>query len=227
MMTFIAYTPESSRVSAVIGSNRRPLDIFMIYIPGGGQNSLTWAQSHEYDEVKLSRLGASGAAAAMGVPIGVGGSDTSLIGGAFRKIINPAVEVLYRGTNLRNYIMSFMFAPERREDSIMLYGDGVQSGTGILNRFRYHAAPKNQGWYFDSPSEWEVSYYYRNTRGAWVVNPNLPKIAKGILNRVDVDYNPDAEYSTFERGEPTSARLTLSFTEMEIIDKKRIQDGGF
>ena len=148
-----------------------------------------------------------------------------MIGGAFRKTINPAVEVLYRGTNLRNYVMSFMFAPERREDSVMLYG--VQNGTGILNRFRYHAASRNQGWYFDSPSEWEIAFYYRNTKGGWSINPNLPKIAKGILNRVDVDYNPDAEYSTFEGGEPTSARLTLAFTEMEIIDKDRIEQGGF
>ena len=236
MMTFMAFTPESARVRA--GINMLPqeiqgmlpppaqmLDVFHIYVPGGGQNNLLWSQKHEYDEVKLARLGAAGAASAMGVPIGIGGSDASLAGGAFRKVINPVVEVLYRNTNLRSYTFSFMFAPERREDSVMLYG--VQSGAGILNRFRYHAAPRNQTAYFDSPSEWEVSFYYRNTKGAWTVNRNLPRIAKGVLTQVEVDYNPDSEYSTFERGEPTSARLTLNFVEMEIIDKNRIEEGGF
>lgn len=222
MIMFVAYTPES-----YLTGPRTARDVFQLYVPGGGQTALSWQHQHEYDEVKLSRLGATAAAGMMGASIGVGGAGSSLIGGAFRTIINPAVEVLYRGTTLRNFIFSFMFAPERREDSVQLYG--AQTGTGILNRFRYHAAPEVAGDYrefFKSPSEWEIAFYYKAADGRWRENQKIPKIAKSVLTRVDVDYGPDSEFSTFEGGEATSSRLTMDFREMEIIDKKRIETDG-
>lgn len=221
MIMFMAFTAESYATGP-----RSLLDGFQLYIPGGGQTSMTWSQQHEYDEVKLSRLGATMAAGMMGTSVGIGGSGGgSVTGGAFRKIINPMVEVLYRGTDLRSFDFSFMFAPESREDALMLYGNGGPGGNGILNRFRHHAAPRNQGAYFDSPSEWEIMFMYRSKNGAWTVNSKIPKIAKGILTRVDVDYGPDSEFSTFEDGRPTSARLTMNFREMEIVDKNRIEAG--
>lgn len=258
MMVFTAYSPQSARAAAAagvaaraaqnipfIGGNlasaiqftpREALDQFFLYVPGGGQGvNLTWAQEHEYDEVKMSRLGTGAAAGAMSPILGIGaqtiskGAETAA--GIFRVTINPYVEVLYRGTKLRSYIFSFMFAPQNEEDSKALYGTGP--GDGILNRFRYHAAPdagpSGDSLLFTSPSEWEIEFFYKESRGAqrgsWSPNTKLPKIAKGILNRVDVDYSPDSEFSTFEQGDATSARLTIAFTEMEIIDKTRIGQG--
>lgn len=253
MMVFTAYSPQSARAAAfqnwlttpVIGGNRRPLlpatgrealDQFFLYVPGGGQGSnMTWAQEHDYDEVKMSRLGTGAASGAMSAVLGIGattiGKAAETVGGLFRVTINPYVEVLYRGTKLRQYAFTFMFAPQNEADSRMLYG--TTPGTGLLNRFRFHAAPdagpSGDALLFTSPSEWEIEFFYKESsgpqRGNWARNDKLPRIAKGIMNRVDVDYNPDSEFSTFEQGDPTSARLTLAFTEMEIVDKTRIGQG--
>lgn len=237
LMVFTAYSPQSARVAALgLAGTRQALDQFFLYVPGGGQGSnLTWAQEHEYDEVKMSRLGTGAAAGAMSPILGIGASTINKAaadaGGLFRVAINPYVEVLYRGTKLRSYIFSFMFAPQSEEDSKELYG--TAPGDGLLNRFRFHAAPDAGGiagpLLFTSPSEWEIEFFYKESRGAqtgnWTTNTKLPKIAKGILNRVDVDYSPDSEFSTFEQGDATSARLTVAFTEMEIIDKTRIGQG--
>lgn len=230
MVWFYAFTPQWS---ANVTGPRQLLDSFQLYIPGGAQNNLVWSQRHDYDDVKMSRIGSGAASGIMSAILGIGadtiGKGAALAGGAFRTTINPYVEVLYRGTDLRAYDFSFMFAPQSREDALQLYGNG--NGTGILNRFRYHAAPEvssltgYDNLLFKSPSEWEVMFLYKNASGAWVVNPKLPKIAKGVLARVDVDYNPDSEFSTYEHGEPTSSRLTMRFVEMEIIDKTRIEQG--
>lgn len=243
LMIFTAYSPESARVRAAANatgagnllSPRQILDQFLLYVPGAGQGAnLTWAQKHEYDEVKMSRLGTGAAAGAMSAIIGIDpgtiAKAASTGAGLFRQAINPYVEVLYRGTNLRQYQFSFIFAPQSETDSRMLYGNGP--GTGLLNRFRYHAAPdagsNADSLLFKSPSEWEIDFLYRVPgpgAGAWAINEKLPKMAKGIMNRVDVDYNPDSEFSTFEQGDPISARLEVAFTEMEIIDKTRIGQG--
>lgn len=228
MMIFTAYTPQSARFGV---GNRRMLDQMCLYVPGGGQNNLSWQQRHDYDDVKMSRLGTGAASGMLSSILGIGGdvigAAGSLAGGIFKTQINPYVEVLYRGTDLRAFNFSFMFAPQSPADANQLYGQ-----YGLLSRFRYHAAPEFAGkgeLLFKSPSEWEIDFYYRAKNGSmknnWEFNKAIPRIAKGVLTRVDVDYNPDTEYSTFETGEPTSSRLTMQFVEMEIIDKSRINDG--
>lgn len=210
--------------------SRKMLEQFHLFVPGGGENNMSWRQQHDYDDVKMSRLGTGAASGIMSPLTGIGAETIkkagTVAGGIFRTQINPAVEVLYRGTDLRKYNFSFVFAPQSYADSLQLYGDGTP-GTGILNRFRYYSAPEFAGpndVLFLSPSEWEIDFLYK-TSGGWAVNSRLPKVAKGVLTFVDVDYNPDTEFSTFENGDPTSSRLTMEFVEMEIIDKGRIKEG--
>jgi hypothetical protein len=227
MMQFTAYTPQFVIAGQGVG-NRQILDTFLLYVPGGAQNNLVWAQQHEYEEVKMSRLGTGAVSGIMQATLGHGlpSKGAGVAGGIFRTTINPYVEVLYRGTDLRAFDFSFLFSPQSREDSQILYGNG--NGTGMLNRFRYYAAPEISGpadLVFSSPSEWEIDFFYKTPSGGWAVNEKLPKIAKGILQRVDVDYNPDSEFSTFESGDSISSRLTMRFIEMEIIDKRRIGEG--
>jgi hypothetical protein len=225
-------SPTNQLVRSVTGgetfnTKREIEDIFEIYIPGGGQESImTWAQNHVYDEVKLSRLGAT--AVGLGAETGASGLVGAVARSAFRGVINPAVEVLYRSTNLRTFTFSFVFAPESSADADQLFGATNSDKRGLLNRFRYHAAPEIAGpfgAFFKSPSEWEIEFHYRKPNGQWAKNVNLPYIAKGVLGRVDVDYNPMSEFSTFEDGRPVTARLSMSFLEMEIIDKNRIETG--
>lgn len=236
LMIFTAYSPQSARVRATGAVGQRQiLDQFLLYVPGAGNGAnLSWIQKHEYDEVKMSRIGTGAAAGAMSAILGIDAGTiqraTQAGAGLFRKAINPYVEVLYRGTNLRSYMFSFMFVPQSETDSRMLYGNGP--GTGLLNRIRFHAAPDagagGDSLLFTSPSEWEIDFLYRVPgpgAGSWAINEKIPKMAKGVINDIEVDYNPDSEFSTFEQGDPTSARLMLTFTEMEIIDKTRIGQG--
>jgi hypothetical protein len=111
----------------------------------------------------------------------------------------------------------------------MLYG--TSTGTGLLNRFRYYAAPEITGitsydsLQFKSPSEWEIDFWIKDASGGWRPNEKIPKVAKGAFVRVDVDYNPETEFSTFEDGSAVTSRLTMEFVEMQIVDKTLIEQG--
>lgn len=227
LMVFSAYEPRFSGFGPI-------RDQFWLYVPGGGENNLVWAQGHEYNpDVKMSRIATGAATGAGSAALGIAGPTLeaigTLAGGVFRTGINPYVEVLFTGTKLRGFRFSIPFAPQSEEDSQILYG--TQWGTGLLNRFRYHAAPEFanfagiQNALFRSPSEWEIEFYYKDNKGSWQRNESLPRIAKSVLTRVDVDYTPDTEFSTFEKGDPVTSRLTMSFIEMEIIDKNKINQG--
>ena len=73
------------------------------------------------------------------------------------------------------------------------------------------------GRFFIAPSEFEIHYMFKDSP-----NPNLHKISRCVCTDVDVRYGPEAQFSTFDDGQPTTTQLTLGFTELEFITKEKI-----
>lgn len=223
------------------GKDKRPLSV-ALFIPGGGQNgALNWQMQHEYDEVKLTRLGMNmigavpGAGAAVGAALGyerVTGKGT----------INPKVDVLYANSSLREFQFDFFMSPQSKAeqqamDKIIkllrkystpeipessMAPDWIQRGVnqfapGLSAQFR-------TGFWFTPPAEFEVKFRYVQD-GQHRENPYMPKIARSVLRRVDVNYTQQGEFSTFKDGAPTSAQLTLVFKEMRIISQADVENG--
>lgn len=220
------------------GQVNRINDTISLFIPGGPQNgSLSWKTVNDYAEISMTKLGPSA--------IAIGNFAAQLAGGA----INPKVEVLFRTTQLRQFQFNFMFAPSSREES--------ENMEKIIKTLRGHAAPEidnndpmgpyigggggvsigglnipvptNQAQYLTSglgmkaPSEFTIDFY----REGGQINEHIPKIARSIIERIDVDYAPQGEFSTFSNGYPVSAMLTVVFREMRIIDRSSILNRGF
>lgn len=203
-----AYKPAGWFNNGVVGQME---DSWAFYIPGGGAGTI-FNQRHEYADVKLSRVGAG--------MLGVSGDTPGIIPGALASPMNPAVEVLFRNTELRQFQFTFQLSPSSEQEAKTLK-DGIQ-------KLRYHSAPRirTTGLFFESPSEFTIGFYFRPTgSGQWTENPNMPRISKCVLREVEVTYNNDGEYSTFENGMPVSVQLVLVFREMRIIDKNLIDQG--
>jgi hypothetical protein len=56
------------------------------------------------------------------------------------------------------------------------------------------------------------------------MNRNVNKVAESVLESVDVNYAPNG-WAAHDDGAPVQTTLTLSFREMELIDKTKINDG--
>lgn len=201
-------------------------DTITLFVPGGGQNgSMSWEHAHDYTDPKLARV----AAGMLGIAPGAGVLP-GMLGGA----INPHVEVLYRNTDLRKFQFNFLFAPTSQKES--------NDMEAIFKRLRYHSAPKTKsgysdpeqgykglrgqanylttGWWWDAPSEFTIGFYHNGKP-----NTHVPRIGRSIIERIDVNYTPLGEFSTFSNGHPVSAMLTVVFRELRVIDKANIERG--
>ena len=68
------------------------------------------------------------------------------------------------------------------------------------------------------PSNFDIEYMYKGQG-----NKHLHKISTCVLEKMDVTYGGD-KFVAYAGGRPQSTKISLSFSEMEIITKKRIED---
>ena len=143
---------------------------------------------------------------------------------AFGKAFNPRKQVLFEGIDFRTFSFTFIFTPTSREESNQV--------NDIIRLFKYHSAPTIQsgtfnGFFFIPPSSFTIQFFYRDNTGTITENPYVNKIAESVLEKVDVNYSPNGIWSAFDgTGAPTQVQLTLSFKEIELIDKTLIGDVG-
>jgi hypothetical protein len=117
-----------------------------LFIPGGNQNGpLSWPMVHEFDDVKLTRLGAGVVGAVTRLIPGIGDALAEAAGvaggyglaGARVKgmgTINPKIDVLYGNSELRRFQFSFFLAPESAPES--------RTVKNIIKTLRKFSAPE-------------------------------------------------------------------------------------
>ena len=208
--------------------------VITLFIPGGGQNSpLVWEQKYDYAEVLMTK--------AIAGTLGIGGITSAINTGMQMagRSINPKVEILFRNVQLRTFQFTFLFAPSSEQESL----DMQQ----IIKLLRYHAEPEiigsndpNQSYigignqinylttgnFLKSPSEFKIDFY-NIANGQARINDAIPKIARGVIESIDVNYAPQGQFSTFSNGHPVSAMLTFILKEMRIIGKENIVRNGY
>ena len=235
-----------------VGSAPNDNITIMLFIPGGPQNGpMNWAMVHEYDDVKLTKLG-TGAIGAITRVLDVGAGAARLAG---QGTINPKVDVLYGNSELRQFTFSFFMAPQSKKESEEL--------KMIIKTLRKYSAPEigvptsvradvnaaisavgnlagqpglfagasgqgsqlKSGLWFVPPAEFLISFHSIANNAA-PENEYLPKIGRCVLERIDVDFSPGQnEFSTFNDGAPTNVQLTMIFREMRIISQTDIDNG--
>jgi hypothetical protein len=146
-------------------------------------------------------------------------SDTGkLAASAFGVAINPQKQVIFDGIDFRKFQFSFTFSPKSLPES-----DTVNQ---IIKTFKYHAAPSiGSGvigsFFFTPPSSFTIEYLYNGS-----TNTYINKIAECVLESVSVNYAPNGIWSAFDQtGAPTQVTLSLSFKEIELVDRKKINEG--
>jgi hypothetical protein len=147
----------------------------------------------------------------------VGSDASSFFLYATGNALNPQLQVLFKGTDFRQFQFDFLFAPFSPEEA--------QNVMEIIKTFKFHQAPEvnssGMGRYFIPPSEFDIDFLLNGQ-----INTKVHQIGTCVLSNMNVDYAPNG-WSTFGDGTPTHIRLTLQFMETEIVTKERVDKDNY
>jgi hypothetical protein len=131
-------------------------------------------------------------------------------------VFNPQEQVLFEGISFRTFNMSFTLTPFSAVEANEI--------KNIIKAFRKNAAPTiasgGAGFFFIPPSVFDITFRYGESE-----NPNINRLKRCVLTDVNVNYAPNGTWSTHADGSPVQTSLTLSFKEIELVDRTAVEDG--
>ena len=131
--------------------------------------------------------------------------------------IAPAAmqEMIFNGIDYRNFSFTFKFTPRSKEES-----DVVNK---ILHAIKDAMLPERYG-DGSSIAAYKVPHEFviRFMKGT-AINPYIDQIGLCACTGVDIDYGSD-KFSTHPSGDPVSIDATLSFRELELMERKRYNE---
>jgi hypothetical protein len=134
---------------------------------------------------------------------------------------NPQLQMIYQGAPFRSFTLNFVFTPKSMAEA--------RDVERIIHEFKYYAAPTLQtpgkspsaSMFLTPPALFEVKFYYDGAE-----NPKLPKYTDCVLEDIQIDYAPNG-WAAHIDGAPIQTHLSLSFHEVEIVDRDRLFKGYF
>jgi hypothetical protein len=133
------------------------------------------------------------------------------------KIIAPKMELMFEGIGRRSFSFAFVFIPKSEQEAEVV--------KQIIYKFKHHMAANFTGGGSSGqremgfPDMFDIEYMHIGKQ-----NPNLNKIATCALTKMDVEYGGD-RYVAYEGGVPQTTKLSLNFTEFDIITKEHVEAG--
>ena len=148
--------------------------------------------------------------------LGANISGDSLRTRASGQVLNPNMELLFKGVQLRSFNFSFNMAPRDEKESGEI--------KNIIRTFKKSMAAKTStgagaGLFISSPCIFQLEYRSGNKK-----HPFLNSFKPCALLNMGVDYTGSGAYSTYEDATPVHMKLTLSFQELNPIYFDDYQD---
>lgn len=179
------------------------------------------------------RLPVNAATAAIKTFVGRFTGDTltqdDLLGSIGGVIYNPNVELLFSGTDLRNFTLRFKLFP--RDDVEAATCDKIvrefrrqmlptTTVTQVFNFGATNARGTTEG-FIKVPNVCKVTFMQGGD-----IHPYLPQYKICAITGVDVNYTPDGAYATYIDGRPVATELVLNFQEMKLVFGNELPQEG-
>lgn len=131
------------------------------------------------------------------------------------KAANPKKEQIFGGVDFRSFFFEYQFFPRSPEE--------YNNIKNIIKLFKMHMHPEyydKDNFLFVYPSEFDIEHL-----NSGVTNENLPKHESCVLTEMNVNYSPNAQFASFENGVPIQINVTMTFRELSILTKQRVDQG--
>jgi hypothetical protein len=128
---------------------------------------------------------------------------------------NPKKEQVFKGVDFRTFQFEYQFFPRSEKEA--------ENVLNIIYEFKLHMHPEFKdanNFVYIYPSEFDIIYYNNGAE-----NRNLHRHTSCVLTEMNVNYTPNGSFSAFRNGIPTQINVTLSFRELALLSKEKIQTG--
>ena len=133
-----------------------------------------------------------------------------------RVAFNEPIQQYFKGLDVRTFTFSWKFIPMDKTE-----WKDVKSIITRLNKYSHpEVIAGNNSKFYRYPAEYGLEYLNLNPDGKLDLNTNLPRIGRCVCTNVDVNYSPN-RLVTHDEGEPVEIDLSLSFTEIEKLERKQ------
>ena len=131
---------------------------------------------------------------------------TDLLSRTTGAVLNPNMELLFKGPALRAFSFSWKMSPRDQKESIVI--------AKIIRMFKQSMAPQktSSGLFLKAPNIYQLTFQQGTGPHKF-----LPKMKECALNDCAVNYTPDGGYMTYDNSAMVAVEMSLSFQEMEPI----------
>lgn len=131
-------------------------------------------------------------------------------------VLNPNLELLFKGPKLRTFNFNFKLRPRYDKESDMC--------KDIIRAFKRNMHPKRSSGelFLKTPNIFKINYYFNDGQE----HPFMNRLKPCALTNFRVNYTPDNNYMTYSDGGMTGYDLTLSFSEIVPIYADQINGSG-
>ena len=139
--------------------------------------------------------------------VGANVDANSIISRTTGQILNPNLELLFKGVQLRTFQFGFKLTPRNSRESAEV--------KAIINTFKRRMAAKkgsSNGIFINSPDVFELKFKTGNQD-----HPFLFKMKKCALKNMNVSYMDTGLYATYEDATPVAMTLNLTFQELSPV----------
>ena len=139
---------------------------------------------------------------------------TNLLSRTEGRVLNPNMELLFKGPALRPFTFQYKVSPRDEGESKMLLR--------IIRMFKQSMLPQrtNARLFLKTPNTYRLRFH-RGSMGQQF----LPKIKECALLDFSVNYTPDGNYMTYENGSMIAYELSFSFKELEPVYNDDMDSG--
>lgn len=143
--------------------------------------------------------------------LGANVNASNIVSRTTGQVLNPNMELLFKGVTLRGFDYSFSFTPRDRTESFQV--------KAIINTFKRRMAARKEaggtggdGIFIKAPDIFRIKFMSGGEE-----HPFLYKLKPCALKNMRVSYTDGTPYMTYDDATPVKMRMTLSFQELEPV----------
>ena len=132
------------------------------------------------------------------------------------QVINPNMELIFNGPQLRPFNFTFKMSPRDERESITI--------KKIIRMFKQSMAParSESSLFLKAPNTYKLQFLEGSARE----HKFLPKIKECAMTGFNVNYTPDGNYATYRNSAMVAVELSFSFQELEPIFNNDYENDG-